>query len=572
MRPPATRKLSPHATAALKKSAACWVREPRATRSFALGQLWTTPRSACAGRRDAQARRLEATLARSRELEIRLWYRNAQFVTIALYLRTRDGVYIRAVEIQLERYVWTIGRPIRGGAGSFGHVLEASHTDHPRAVAKFVQNTRAAARELVIADSLRVDKFRNVMPVIDRGVDGSDLIMVMPRAETSLLEYIATRGPQLSLNAAALILLDIAAALADIDGSVVHRDLKPGNVLLLNGHWCLADFGISRGANQSTVTHTWKGHLSLPYGAPELWLSDHATSAADVYSFGVMAFEMLEGARPFPGLTHQELQEQHFAEARPQLTTGPESLRALIQQCLVIDPGLRPTPADLEARLPAALLEYPLDTASRIQATARALEARVQATPTGQDAHARRRKMRSQRSAAVASFGELTQALIERARDHSAVDRVSTTDRFAVKIEMGGAVLSLSEPEFCELWSGPFEVLQIARVAVETKAPASTGRRDSRFELRRGRAHSLWFSEIDDEKNLDWLELGFEVLPGIFTRPATEPFALLPIEAATVFAPGRQGRVGLAFGPQAFSSAGRGEFANRWLQWLEEQS
>ena len=82
---------------------------------------------------------------------------------------------------------------------------------------------------------------------------------------------------------------------------MVHRDLKPENVLFLDGHWCVADFGISRYAEASTAPDTRKYALTPAYAAPERWRNEHATSATDVYSLGVIAFELLTGARPFPG-------------------------------------------------------------------------------------------------------------------------------------------------------------------------------------------------------------------------------------------------------------------------------
>lgn len=78
----------------------------------------------------------------------------------------------------------------------------------------------------------------------------------------------------------------IATALAASDGRVVHRDLKPENVLYLDGHWCLADFGIARHAEASTALDTRKLAMDPHYAAPERWRFERATSAADVYSLG----------------------------------------------------------------------------------------------------------------------------------------------------------------------------------------------------------------------------------------------------------------------------------------------
>src|SRR5699024_7455063 len=94
---------------------------------------------------------------------------------------------------------------------------------------------------------------------------------------------------------------DIATTLTDLDGSVVHRDLKPENVLYLDGHWCLADFGIARYAEATTSPDTRKFALSPLYAAPERWKGERATTATDIYSLGVIAYELLSGEVPFTG-------------------------------------------------------------------------------------------------------------------------------------------------------------------------------------------------------------------------------------------------------------------------------
>jgi serine/threonine protein kinase len=144
--------------------------------------------------------------------------------------------------LQLNR-LWEIGDRI-GDAAGFGRVFEASSTEFPNAVAKFVPKEPGAERELLFADDL--SGVANVVPVIETGETQSDLVLVMPRAEKSLLGFIEERNGELSASEASVILSDVATALADLGGRVVHRDLKPANILLLNGRWCVTDFGISR--------------------------------------------------------------------------------------------------------------------------------------------------------------------------------------------------------------------------------------------------------------------------------------------------------------------------------------
>ena len=121
------------------------------------------------------------------------------------------------------------------------------------AVAKFVPKVPEAQRELLFVD---LGEARNVVPIVDSGEHGDEYVLVMPRAEKALRDHI--EGGGLTEAEAVAALSDIAGALDDLDGRVVHRDLKPENVLLLNGRWCLADFGISRYAEATTAPDTRK--------------------------------------------------------------------------------------------------------------------------------------------------------------------------------------------------------------------------------------------------------------------------------------------------------------------------
>jgi serine/threonine-protein kinase len=135
--------------------------------------------------------------------------------------------------------------------------------------------------------------------VIDSGETDDAWVIVMPRAERSLRQHLDEVGAPLAVSDAVAVLSDIAAALVDLDGKVVHRDLKPENVLLLAGRWCLADFGISRYAEATTAPDAQKYALSPPYAAPERWRNERATIATDIYSTGIIAYELLSGDLPF---------------------------------------------------------------------------------------------------------------------------------------------------------------------------------------------------------------------------------------------------------------------------------
>ena len=111
-----------------------------------------------------------------------------------------------------------------------------------------------------------------MVPILDRGECGDYWVLVMSRAEKSLRGHLDEMGGRLTVNEAVSVLIDISEALVTVEGpDVVHRDLKPENVLLLDGRWCLADFGIARYAEATTASDTWKGAKTAAYAAPEQW-------------------------------------------------------------------------------------------------------------------------------------------------------------------------------------------------------------------------------------------------------------------------------------------------------------
>lgn len=177
------------------------------------------------------------------------------------------------------------------GEGGFGHVYLAEDGSGNQRALKFVPKAPGADRELLMAE---LNDARNVVPVIMTDESEDAWVLVMPVAECSLQDRLDD-GPPMSTDEAILALRDVCDALSDIVGKVVHRDLKPANVLLLDGHWCISDFGIARYAEATTATDTRKPFMTWAYTAPERWRYETATEASDIYSFGVMAYQLLSG-------------------------------------------------------------------------------------------------------------------------------------------------------------------------------------------------------------------------------------------------------------------------------------
>jgi Tol biopolymer transport system component len=247
------------------------------------------------------------------------------------------------------------------GAGGMAIVYLARDLKHDREVALKVLKPELAAtvgaerfhREIQIAAQLQ---HPNILPVYDSGEAAGFLYYVMPHIEgPSLRESLSQHG-ELPVAEAARILRDVADALAAAHAKgVVHRDIKPENIMLSGRHALVADFGVAKAVHEATgrQTLTTAGvALGTPtYMAPEQGAADpHTDHRADLYAFGVMAYEMLTGQPPFVGASPQAVLSAHVTEAPVPVTqrraTIPPPLAQLIMRCLAKKPADRPQTAE----------------------------------------------------------------------------------------------------------------------------------------------------------------------------------------------------------------------------------
>lgn len=145
--------------------------------------------------------------------------------------------------VQLERGTWEVHDVI--GRGGFGRVHAAAGPDGQPGALKLVLKDPSAERELLFADSESLHDAPNVVPIIDWVETRDEWVLAMPRADRSLRDELERQRSQ--PDTAVAILSNVAEAVLALDDlGVVHRDVKPENVLLLGGEWCLTDLGISR--------------------------------------------------------------------------------------------------------------------------------------------------------------------------------------------------------------------------------------------------------------------------------------------------------------------------------------
>ena len=201
----------------------------------------------------------------------------------------------------------------------------------------------------------------NIVPVLSAGTSGNLPYYTMPYVRGESLRARLASGALLPVSEAVSILRDVARALAYAHAEgVVHRDIKPENILLSGGAAVVTDFGIAKaidasrtldGGNTTGITRAGTSLGTPAYMAPEQALGDPSTDArADIYSWGVVAWELLGGAHPFADKTTvQALVAAHVAEAPPSLGARrlevPEALARLVMRCLDKNPANRPASA-----------------------------------------------------------------------------------------------------------------------------------------------------------------------------------------------------------------------------------
>src|SRR5688572_24818516 len=242
------------------------------------------------------------------------------------------------------------------GRGGMGVVYLATDTALDRTVAVKVIHPELAAHESLarrfLTEARTIARLRhpNIVSVHAAGSDGDLLYYVMDQIPGETLRERLAREPRLPVADVVRIVADLAAAL-DAAGraGVVHRDVKPENILLehATGRALLADFGIARAvASETAGPRTAQGvAVGTPiYMSPEQAAGEDVDGRSDLYSLGIVAYEMLAGAPPFDG-PNRVVVSKHIGERpapirrlRPE--TPPE-LAAAVMHALEKPPGSR---------------------------------------------------------------------------------------------------------------------------------------------------------------------------------------------------------------------------------------
>lgn len=234
------------------------------------------------------------------------------------------GRVLRAHDPQLDRWV---------AVKIILQTLEAG-PDSEEMTKRFLREARLAARL----------HHPGIVTVFDAGTEGDLLYLVMELIEGESLSRRLNRGPVPDRNECLEIVARVAEALgAAHDAGVIHRDIKPANILMLpNGLPKVTDFGVARAVGDNTaLTRTGSSVGSPSYMAPEQVRGEPVDARADLFSLGVVAYQLLLKRRPFPAdtittLVYQILNHDPFSDGQALEKLGPE-LVSFLKKALAKD-------------------------------------------------------------------------------------------------------------------------------------------------------------------------------------------------------------------------------------------
>jgi TolB-like protein/tRNA A-37 threonylcarbamoyl transferase component Bud32 len=247
---------------------------------------------------------------------------------------------------------YTIEREL--GEGGMAIVYLARDLKHDRAVALKVFRPELAAamgaerflREIQVTAKL---SHPHILPLYDSGEAGGFLYYVMPFVAGETLADLVAREQQLPLDQAVRIAREVAEALAHAHSfGIIHRDIKPQNIMLSGGLAVVADFGIARAvseAGSTKLTETGMAVGTPVYMSPEqASASAHVDARSDVYSLGCVLYEMIVGQPPFTGPSAVAILARHTMDPVPPPHTVRRSIPPVLEDVLLC--ALEKSPAD----------------------------------------------------------------------------------------------------------------------------------------------------------------------------------------------------------------------------------
>lgn len=301
-----------------------------------------------------------------------LWFRFLLFTTFALLSYIIINFIKKYITFlgfwKREKYIGKFKLVERIGSGGMGTIYKAEDTIEKNGLVAL-----KVLREELFPDETHRKRFKqeaaiidqldhpNIVKVFERGQHREKLYIVMEYLEGKTLAAKIAEAEKMDLQEILDIIYQISGALKKIHGrSIVHRDLKPENVMLIekdgkSNFVKLLDFGLARTENQSKITQTGTLLGTVNYMAPEQISHASYSLATDIYSLGVIFYEMATGRIPFPGGKMTQIMGKILSETpiepillRPDL---PSACNHLITKMMEKDHILRPTVSEVLSNL-----------------------------------------------------------------------------------------------------------------------------------------------------------------------------------------------------------------------------
>ena len=206
-------------------------------------------------------------------------------------------------------------------------ILHSSFSEDDEFIVRFRREAQSAGRL----------SHPNIVGIYDVGCDDDIYYIVMEYVEGETLKQYIQRHPHIPIDTSVRIAIEIGEALEHAHANgIIHCDIKPHNILITpTGKVKVTDFGIARAVNSSTIMNRESVLGSVHYLSPEQAAGDKVTEKTDIYSLGIVLYEMLTRHLPFEGDTAVSIALKHMQDEIPKPTKYNPSISPMLEECLL---------------------------------------------------------------------------------------------------------------------------------------------------------------------------------------------------------------------------------------------